>query len=79
VQLIPILDGVPIVHAEKHWLSPYKITDHMRGHTTYLEQPIRCSHLIIVVLEEKIAVKFETKLFTKKINEITLGDMTIDP
>jgi hypothetical protein len=30
-----------------------------------------------VVYEEKITVKFETKLFTKKINGIILGDMTI--
>jgi hypothetical protein len=29
--------------------------------------------------KKRIAVTLETKLFTKKINEITLGDITIDP
>jgi hypothetical protein len=49
-------------------VSPQQITDHIQGHITRSERPVWRSRLK--------EVEFETKLFTKKINGIILGDMT---
>jgi hypothetical protein len=48
----------------------------LQGHIIHSEQPTRSSHLNEVLCEEKITIKFETQLFTKKINATILGDMT---
>jgi hypothetical protein len=48
----------------------------MQGCITHAEKPTRHRHLNEVVYKEEMAVKFETKLFTRKMNGIILGDMT---
>jgi hypothetical protein len=55
--------------------SPHQITDHEQDHMTHSEGQIRRSHLNEVVYREKNRSKL-SKLFTKKINGIILGDMT---
>jgi hypothetical protein len=40
-------------------VSPQQITDHVQGHMTHSEGPIRRSHLNEVVYQEKIAVEFK--------------------
>jgi hypothetical protein len=70
-------------HHQDPWLLPvpfYKAEEwewcNLQGHIIHSEQPTRSSHLNEVLCEEKIAVTFQTNLFTKKINGIILEDMT---
>jgi hypothetical protein len=53
-------------------VSPQQITDHLQGQSDRLDAVVRRK----LFTKKKTAVKCEIKLFTEKINGISLGDMT---
>jgi hypothetical protein len=62
--LIPTLEGFSVAHAEKHRCLLNNYPSHVRSYYPLGATVTTHSRLNEVVYEEKIAVQFETKLFT---------------